>query len=85
MRLSCKLTDQVYVGNTAALAFLQFLRQILSQHMGPSQFTENRNGNVMLEARISGEGVADFEDSLEDKRTLVDNYFLAVSASLKCE
>ena len=49
--------------------------------MGPSQFTENRNGNVMLEARISGEGVADFEDNLEDKRTLVDNYFLAVSVS----
>ncbi|KAK0118323.1 hypothetical protein ONS95_012618 [Cadophora gregata] len=74
--------EKVYVGNAAALAFLQFLRQILSKHMGPSHFTENRLGNVMLEAQIAGEGLPDFEEDLEQKRILVDNFFLASSGIL---
>ncbi|KAH9209786.1 hypothetical protein DL95DRAFT_343897 [Leptodontidium sp. 2 PMI_412] len=74
--------EKVYVGNAAALAFLQFLRQILSKHMGPSHFTENRLGNVMLEAQIPGEGLPDFEEDVEQKRVLVDNFFLASSGIL---
>lgn len=50
--------------------------------MGPSHFTENRLGNVMLEAQIPGEGLPDFEEDVEQKGVLVDNFFLAVSYSM---
>jgi hypothetical protein len=69
----------MYIGKTASLAFLRFLRQILSQHMGPSQFTENQRGNVMLEAQLPAEGSLELEDSLDEKRVLVDGFFLAAS------
>ena len=49
--------------------------------MGPSHFTENRLGNVMLEAQIPGEGLPDFEEDIQHRRILVDNFFLAVSPS----
>ncbi|KAH7314256.1 putative C6 transcription factor, partial [Rhexocercosporidium sp. MPI-PUGE-AT-0058] len=74
--------EKVYVGSAAALAFLQFLRQILTKHMGPSHFTENRLGNIMLEAHISGEELPDIEEDVEQKRVLVDNFFLASSGIL---
>lgn len=75
MQANCEL----FIGNAAALAFLHFLRQILPQHMGPSHFTENERGNIMLEVEASSEDISDFEDELEHKRSLVCNFFLAVS------
>ncbi|EPE35128.1 Zn2/Cys6 DNA-binding protein [Glarea lozoyensis ATCC 20868] len=74
--------EKVYIGKTASLAFLRFLRQILSQHMGPSQFTENSRGNVMLEARMPDEDSLNMEDSLEEKQLLIDGFFLASSGIL---
>jgi hypothetical protein len=76
------LTGPVYVGNAATLAFLQFLRQILSRHMRPSHFTENKRGDVMLEVETPKEGVPDLEEEAGQNRTLIDDYFLAVSCSL---
>jgi len=35
----------------------------------------------MLEAQIPGEGLPDFEEDIQHKRILVDNFFLAVSSS----
>lgn len=49
--------------------------------MGPSHFTENRRGNVMLEAQASGEDLPDSEEDADQKRILIDNYFLAVGSS----
>lgn len=69
------------MGNAAALAFLQFLRQILSQHMGPSQFTENSRGNVMLEAQSLGEIVSEVEQDPQMNRRLINKFFLAVRKS----
>ena len=47
--------------------------------MGPSQFTENSRNNVMLEAHIPGDGLPDVEETVEQKRLLIDNFLLAVS------
>jgi hypothetical protein len=69
----------VYIGKTAGLAFLHFLRQILSEHMGPSQFTENMRGDVMLEAQLPDAGPPELNLSLEEKALLIDGFFLAVS------
>jgi hypothetical protein len=49
--------------------------------MGPSQFTENSRGNVMLEARMPDEDSLNMEDSLEEKQLLIDGFFLAASSS----
>ncbi|KAF2225889.1 hypothetical protein BDZ85DRAFT_272524 [Elsinoe ampelina] len=39
----------VYLGDTAALSFLQFLRKTLRHYAGPSPFTESQNKHTLLE------------------------------------
>jgi hypothetical protein len=46
--------------------------------MGPSRFTENKRGNIMLEAQTPEDDVIEFEEDIKEKKRLIENYFLAV-------
>lgn len=70
----------VYVGNTAAISFLQFLRETMRQCAGPSTFTESHERHTMLEATVQRDGPGDFRDDLEcrDKINLIQHFQHAV-------
>ncbi|RDW56473.1 hypothetical protein BP6252_14135 [Coleophoma cylindrospora] len=42
--------EQVYIGKAASLSFLQLVREIVTEHIGPSQFSHNDQTESMLEA-----------------------------------
>ncbi|EFX06708.1 salicylate hydroxylase [Grosmannia clavigera kw1407] len=41
--------EQVYIGQAASLSFLQLAREIVSEHIGPSEFSHNGKVQTMLE------------------------------------
>lgn len=55
----------VYIGRSAALSFLQFLRATLKQYAGPSAFTESQTRHMMLEESVVGAGPSEFHDELD--------------------
>ncbi|POR34382.1 Uncharacterized protein TPAR_05447 [Tolypocladium paradoxum] len=72
----------VYVGSSAAISFLQFLRNTLRHHGGPSDFTESLLRHAMLEADAYKSSPAEsFEDHLdhESKMDLAKHYLEATS------
>ena len=71
----------VFLGETAALSFLQFLRQLLRQHMGPSSFTES-SSNVMLEAQSPEANAAELIDDIDLQRNFIQYYLAATSGLL---
>jgi hypothetical protein len=84
MLLSSK-GEKLYVGETASLSFLQFLRKTLRHHMGPSPFTESEFSNQMLEVEQDKRVASDEPDDLENrdqKRALIQCFFEASSAIL---
>ncbi len=77
--MSTILTAVVYVGGTASLSFLQFLRRTIRHQMGPSVFTENSRRHTMLEVKSPQDtSVDNFEADLCQKRAFIDVYFTAV-------
>ncbi|KAF3009225.1 hypothetical protein E8E14_008584 [Neopestalotiopsis sp. 37M] len=75
--------EKVFVGNTAALSFHQFLRKILKRFAGPSSFTEGQQSRRMLEIDIPDSEASAFRDDLaeEEKRALIQ-CFLDASCGL---
>lgn len=77
------LTVAVYVGENASLSFLQFLREVLKKHMGPTTFTENLFKDNMLEMEIGRDDAPlNLEQSRADKCALVQLYREASSGIL---
>ncbi|KAH8699264.1 hypothetical protein BGW36DRAFT_294939 [Talaromyces proteolyticus] len=74
--------EKVYVGETSALSFLQFLRGIMKKYIGPSAFTENGRVNFMLEADTNEDQEVALEESLEEKEDLIQTFFEASSGFL---
>lgn len=74
------LSFLVFVGNTAALSFLGFLRHALKQHLGPSNFTDTED-REMLEVNVpESQAIDPNADMLEDdKAELVQCFLEAVS------
>lgn len=74
------MVSTVYVGNTAALSFLGFLRIALRQHLGPSNFTDTED-REMLEVVVPEAQGTEFDDTLTDaeKGELVQCFLEAVS------
>ncbi|KAI9172819.1 putative sterigmatocystin biosynthesis P450 monooxygenase STCB [Paramyrothecium foliicola] len=58
--------EKVYVGSSAALSFLQFLRALLKRYNGPSEFTESQTRHSMLEAEVP-KPTDDFNDFLDTR------------------
>lgn len=72
--------ERVYIGKAASLSFLQLLRDIFSQQIGPSQFSNDSHREDMLETETPHDVVA-LEDkfSPEQKRAFTETYFIATS------
>ncbi|KAI9650054.1 hypothetical protein NHQ30_000067 [Ciborinia camelliae] len=64
--------EQVYIGNIAAISFLNFLQTTLKRYIGTSVFTERQGSNVMLEVETSRNN-SPFEDDLNvsEKQDLI--------------
>ncbi|KAL7934758.1 hypothetical protein V8C35DRAFT_321916 [Trichoderma chlorosporum] len=74
--------EKVYVGKTAAISMLQFLRNVLRRFAGPSAFTESRRSNTMLEANLRSTfpRTTDFVDNLDlSERTELIHYYKVAS------
>ncbi|KFA46121.1 hypothetical protein S40293_03774 [Stachybotrys chartarum IBT 40293] len=77
--------EKVYVGHSASLSFLHFLRRTLLHYMGPSRFTGNIQGDVMLEVVAAGTtpgtGMEDSCDeiTMEAKRDYVTKFYAATA------
>jgi hypothetical protein len=74
----------VYIGGSAAISFLQFIRKTLTKYSGPSRFTESRNRHAMLEAEPESD-IEPFEDfvSPQAKLELIKCFLHAVGLSPK--
>lgn len=57
------LTPVVYVGKAASLSFLQLLRDTVTQHIGPSQFSHSVKREDMLEAERPQDAMPPFQES----------------------
>ncbi|KAL7947634.1 hypothetical protein V8C42DRAFT_318335 [Trichoderma barbatum] len=78
--------EKVYVGKTAAISMLQFLRNVLRRFAGPSTFTESRRSNTMLEAtlRSTSHRPTDFVDNLDvsERAEFIHYYKVATNGFL---
>lgn len=70
----------MYVGKAASLSFLQLLRDTVTQHIGPSQFSHNGRSEDMLEAEAHHD-LLDFSHeccAVDEKDRFIQNYHAAV-------
>lgn len=70
----------VYVGKAASLSFLQLLRETVTQHIGPSQFSHNYKSEDMLETEAHHDPLNFSEEdcSIEAKRRFIQTFSIAV-------
>ncbi|CAI7604362.1 unnamed protein product [Penicillium discolor] len=73
--------ERVYVGKAASLSFLQLLRDTVTQHIGPSQFSHNGGSEDMLEAEAHHD-LLNFSHeccTVDEKDRFIQNYHAATS------
>ncbi|GLI78953.1 hypothetical protein PoHVEF18_007275 [Penicillium ochrochloron] len=73
--------ERVYVGKAASLSFLQLLRETVTQHIGPSQFSHNYRSEDMLETEAHHDPLNFSEEhcSIEAKRRFIQTFSIATS------
>ncbi|PNS21552.1 Regulator of drug sensitivity 2 [Sphaceloma murrayae] len=74
--------ERVYIGGSASLSFLQFIRDTVSQYVGPTQFTNDAKQSTMHEDTSVPTPLSPFMEtnlSLDEKTRLVDAYVTATS------
>ncbi|KKK26343.1 hypothetical protein ARAM_004262 [Aspergillus rambellii] len=76
--------ERVYVGRAASLSFLQLLRDTVTQHIGPSQFSHNVKSEDMLETETPHETPPPIDDDLDfsQEQNYIQTYRIAVSGFL---
>ncbi|KAE8152644.1 hypothetical protein BDV25DRAFT_60121 [Aspergillus avenaceus] len=75
--------ERVFMGNAAAVSFLQFLQAIVKRYVGPVGFTENQTSRKMFEAEIPDTGADFFTDELKEREKLaLVQCYLDVSSGL---
>ena len=76
------ISTTVYIGETASLSYLQFLRRVLKHRLGPCPFTESEFNNFMLENDLTIGGNEEF-NVLEsgERKVLAQVYLEAVRCS----
>lgn len=76
--------EKVYVGKAASLSFLQLLRDTVTQHIGPSQFSHNVKSEDMLETESLHHIPPAVDDRLDlaHKEVFIRAYLTAVSFAL---
>lgn len=70
----------VYVGKAASLSFLQLLRDTVTQHIGPSQFSHNFRSEDMLETEAHHDP-SNFDEkscTIDDKRRYIQVFYAVV-------
>jgi hypothetical protein len=70
----------VYIGRAASLSFLQLLRDTVTQHIGPSQFSHNVRREDMLETDTPDEVPQSFQSDLNiiQEQAFLRTYCIAV-------
>ena len=69
----------VYIGETASLSYLQFLRRVVKHRLGPCTFTEGDFNNFMLENDlVSGDNEPLYILDPDERQTLAQIYLDAV-------
>lgn len=72
----------VYIGRAASLSFLQLLRDTVTQHIGPSQFSHNITKEDMLETDTPDEVLPSLgnDPDPQDEQSHLRTYQIAVSS-----
>ena len=71
----------VYIGETASLSYLQFVRRVVQHRIGPCPFTEGEFNNFMLESNIkTGSPEAPVKLTQNEKMALAQAYLDGVSS-----
>lgn len=69
----------VYVGKAASLSFLQLLRDTVTQHIGPSQFSHNFSEDMLeTEAHHDPLNFSEESCSIEEKRRFIQIFYMVV-------
>lgn len=69
----------VYVGKAASLSFLQLLRDTVTQHIGPSQFSHNFSEDMLeTEAHHDPLNFSEESCSIDEKRRFIQIFFTVV-------
>ncbi|KAL4918334.1 hypothetical protein BDW62DRAFT_181750 [Aspergillus aurantiobrunneus] len=73
--------EQVYIGRAASLSFLQLLRDTVTQHIGPSQFSHNVTKEDMLETDTPDDILPSFQNDIgpQEEQAYVRTYHIATS------
>ncbi|KAL2822946.1 hypothetical protein BJX63DRAFT_375897 [Aspergillus granulosus] len=73
--------ERVYIGRAASLSFLQLLRDTVTQHIGPSQFSHNVRREDMLETDTPDEVPQTFQSDLDisQEQAYVRTFYIATS------
>ncbi|KAJ5783265.1 hypothetical protein N7457_005039 [Penicillium paradoxum] len=76
--------ERVYVGKAASLSFLQLLRDTVTQHIGPSQFSHNVGSEDMLESETHHDSLNFSEEgcSADEKGRFIQHYDVATRGFL---
>ena len=69
---------KVYIGETASLSYLEWLRRVVKQRLGPCAFTEGEFNNFMLENDIFGNRNGQINELPLDAKRLFVRCFLDV-------
>ncbi|KAL3455839.1 hypothetical protein BJX64DRAFT_271638 [Aspergillus heterothallicus] len=73
--------ERVYIGRAASLSFLQLLRDTVTQHIGPSQFSHNVRREDMLETDTPDEVPQTFKSDLDitQEQAYLRTFYIATS------
>jgi hypothetical protein len=76
----------VYIGGAASISFLQIVRDLVSQQIGPSAFSHNEKSDRMLEVETPQANAPEPEVNVmdldgEQKLRYLRSYYAVVSAS----
>ncbi|RDW70516.1 Zn(II)2Cys6 transcription factor [Aspergillus mulundensis] len=73
--------ERVYIGRAASLSFLQLLRDMVTQHIGPSQFSHNVTKEDMLETDTPDDIPASFQNDVDpqEEQAYLRTYQIATS------
>ncbi|CAG8038773.1 unnamed protein product [Penicillium olsonii] len=74
--------DRVYVGKAASLSFLQLLRDTVTQHIGPSQFSQRSEDMLETEAHHDLLNFSIERCNVDEKRHFIQSYEAATSGFL---
>ncbi|KAL4806803.1 hypothetical protein BDV18DRAFT_159972 [Aspergillus unguis] len=73
--------ERVYIGRAASLSFLQLLRDTVTQHIGPSQFSHNVTKEDMLETDTPDDVMPSLQNTIDtrEEQAHIRTFYIATS------